>query len=173
MKTPTLCMTLALSAMLSACQPEETTLAVPYGAVNHTDVGIASIVINGRGGVLIAPKHGQGGGVCCVIVPRQWHPGLTVTIEWQENGHWLRDSKGQFVLDADGDKQFVEGPWKSRTVPIPRYGGRKEVGDFYVFFFPGDDVRAALTSSPEWKEWYASSPEDIAEQDRRFGKRNP
>ena len=165
---PLAALLLACTAWLAGCQVQDDTLAVPYGAVNHTDVGIASIVINGKGGILAPPKHGQGGGVCCVIVPRQWHPGLTVTIAWREDGHWLRDHKGQFVLDADGDKQFIEGPWKTRTVPLPKYKG--EMGDFYVFFFPGDDVRVAMTNSPEWKTWYASSPEDLAEQDRRFGK---
>ena len=157
---PTL--TLACAAwLLAACQPQDSTIAVPYGAVNHTNIGIASIVINGQGGVLNIGKHGNGNaGVCCVVVPRQWHPGLTVTIQWREDGHWLRDNKGQFILDKDGDKQFIEGPWKTRTVSIPRYA-QGEIGDFYVFFYPGDDVRAALTSSPEWKAWWAPTEADI------------
>ena len=128
MKTPTVPSTLAAlllactAWLLAACQPQDNTIAVPYGAVNHSDIGIASIVINGQGGVLNIGKHGNGNaGVCCVVVPRQWHPGLTVTIQWREDGHWLRDNKGQFILDKDGDKQFIEGPWKTRTVPIPRY----------------------------------------------------
>jgi hypothetical protein len=149
----------ALCALLLACQAQETTQAVPYGAVNHTNIGIASIAINGAGGALNIGKHGNGNaGVCCVVVPRQWTPGLTATVQWQENGHWQRDSNGKFVLDAGGDKQFIEGPWKTRTVPIPRYDGD---GDFYVFFFPGDDVRVAMTSSPEWKEWWRPIPADI------------
>jgi hypothetical protein len=160
----------ALCALLLACQAQETTDAVSYGAVNHTDVEIVSIAINGAGGVLNIGKHGSGNaGVCCVVVPRQWTPGLTATIQWQEDGHWQRDSNGKFVLDAGGDKQFIEGPWKTRTVPIPRYDGD---GDFYVFFFPGDDVRVAMTSSPEWKEWEKDTPEDKAYQDKLYGKRS-
>jgi hypothetical protein len=158
----------ALCALLLACQAQETTRAVPYGAVNHTDVHIVTIVVNGTGTVLAPPKHGQAGGACCVVVPRQWTPGLTATVQWEEDGDWLLDSNGKTVL-RDGIKVYVPAPWKTRTVPIPRYDGD---GDFYVFFFPGDDVRVAMTSSPEWQEWEKNSPEDDAEQDRRFGKRS-
>jgi hypothetical protein len=158
----------ALCALLLACKPQETTRAVPYGAVNHTDIGIASIAINGAGTVLAPPKHGQAGGACCVVVPRQWTPGLTATVQWEENGTFLKDKNGNEVLN-DGVPILIEAPWKTRTVPIPRYDGD---GDFYVFFFPGDDVRVAMTSSPEWQEWEKNSPEDDAEQDRRFGKRS-
>ena len=165
MKTPTVPSTLAAlllactAWLLAACQPQDNTIAVPYGAVNHSDIGIASIVINGQGGILAPPKHGQAGGVCCVVVPRQWHPGLTVTIQWRENGTFKKDDKGREVLD-DGVPVLIEAPWKTRTVPIPRYA-QGEIGDFYVFFYPGDDVRAALTSSPEWKAWWAPTEADI------------
>jgi hypothetical protein len=148
----------ALCALLLACKPQETTRAVPYGAVNHTDVEIVSIAINGAGGVLNIGKHGNGNaGVCCVVVPRQWTPGLTATVQWEEDGDWLLDSNGKTVL-RDGIKVYVPAPWKTRTVPIPRYDGD---GDFYVFFFPGDDVRVAMTSSPEWQEWWRPIPADI------------
>ena len=169
MKLPSL-ITPLLALLLAACQPSQTTRAVPYGAVNHTDVSIVSIIINGEGGILNSSPHGDGNaGVCCVVVPRNWTPGLTATVKWQEDGHWKRGDKGQFIYDKNGDKLFIEGAWKTRTVPIPRYDGD---GDFYVFFFPGDDVRVAITSSPEWHVWYESSTEDKAEQDRRFGKRS-
>jgi hypothetical protein len=159
----------ALCALLLACKPQETTRAVPYGAVNHTDVEIVSIAINGAGGVLNSRAHTDGSaGVCCVVVPRQWTPGLTATIQWEEDGDWLLDSNGKTVL-RDGIKVYVPAPWKTRTVPIPRYDGD---GDFYVFFFPGDDVRVAMTSSPEWKEWYQNTPEDQAHQDKLYGKRS-
>jgi hypothetical protein len=159
----------ALCALLLACQAQEATHTVSYGAVNHTDIDIVSIAINGAGGVLNAPKHSDGGPeMCCVVVPRQWTPGLTATIQWEEDGDWLLDSNGKTVL-RDGIKVYVPAPWKTRTVPIPRYDGD---GDFYVFFFPGDDVRVAMTSSPEWKEWDKNSPEDQAHKDKLYGKRS-
>jgi hypothetical protein len=159
----------AWCALLLACQAQETTRAVSYGAVNHTEVDIVSIAINGAGGVLNAPKHSNGGPeMCCVVVPRQWTPGLTTTIQWEEDGDWLLDSNGKTVL-RDGIKVYVPAPWKTRTVPIPRYDGD---GDFYVFFFPGDDVRVAMSSSPEWKEWEKNSPEDQAHKDKLYGKRS-
>jgi hypothetical protein len=146
-----------LALLLAACQPSQTTRAVPYGAVNHTDIGIAAIIINGEGGVLNSTPHGDGNaGVCCVVVPRNWTPGLTATIKWRENGTFLLDKNGQEVK-RDGVPVLIEGAWKTRTVPIPRYDGD---GDFYVFFFPGDDVRVAMTSSPEFIEWDKDTPED-------------
>jgi hypothetical protein len=157
MKLPSL-ITPLLALLLTACQPSETTRAVPYGAVNHTDVNIASIVINSEGGILNIGKHGNGNaGVCCVVVPRNWTPGLTATIKWQEDSTLLLDKNGQEVK-RDGVPVLIEGAWKTRTVPIPRYDGD---GDFYVFFFPGDDVRVAMTSSPEWEAWWKPTAEDI------------
>jgi hypothetical protein len=147
-----------LALLLAACQPSETTRAVPYGAVNHTDVNIASIVINGEGGVENIGSHEAGNaGMCCAIVPRYWTPGLTATVKWQEDSTLLLDKNGQEVK-RDGVPVLIEGAWKTRTVPIPRYEGE---GRFFVFFFPGDDVRVAMTSSPEWKTWWKPTPEDI------------
>lgn len=142
--------------LLGACNFKPKTFAVSYGAVNHTDVTVVAIIINGEGGVLSAMKHGEGGGVCCVVVPEKWTPGLSVTIKWREDGHYLEDENGNEVK-RDGVPVLIEAPWKSRTVPVPRYEGE---GDFFVFFFPGDDVRVALTSSPEFHEWHAETPED-------------
>ena len=165
MKTPTplAALLLACTAWLAGCNPQDDTLAVPYGAVNHTDVGIASIVINGKGGAENSgPYEAGNAGMCCVIVPRRWHPGLTVTITWRENGKFLKDAKGHEVLD-DGVPVLIEAPWKTRTVPLPKYTGE---GRFFVFFFPGDDVRAAMTNSPEWKAWW-----EPTEADLKFGNR--
>jgi len=153
---------LASLTALSACDSKPATWAVSYGAVNHSDKYIVAIAINGEGGVLTAPMHGQGGGVCCVIVPQRWKPGLTVTIKWEEEGDWKRDAKGDPIYE-DGRKIYVPLPWKSQTVPLPKYDGE---GSFFVFFFPGDVVKVALTSSPEWDEWYAPTEEDLKHDNR-------
>ncbi len=148
---------------LSACDSKPPTWAVSYGAVNHTDKYIVSIAINGEGGVLTAPMHGQGGGVCCVVVPQRWKPGLTATIQWEEDGKLIRDEKGE-IFYFDGAPKYIPGPVKAQTVELPRY---KKSGDFYVFFFPGDVIKVALTSSPEWKEWNAPTPQDLAYEAQR------
>jgi|GEM_PF-3593201 len=147
---------------LSGCDGNTPTWAVSYGAVNHTDKYIVAISINGEGGVLTAPMHGQGGGVCCVIVPQRWTPGLSVTVKWEEDGKLIRDEKGN-IKYFDGAPKYIPGPVKTQTVPLPKYD--KE-GRFFVFFFPGDVVKVALTSSPEWDEWYAPTEEDLKHGNR-------
>jgi Protein of unknown function (DUF3304) len=130
---------LLLSFLLTACKP--VTMDVSMEAVNHTDKNIVSVVINGKGGIMAAPAYGQGNGGCCVRLPKEWRPGLTAKIDWQLGGHWLINENGNEVIE-DGRKVLVEGPWKSQTVPVPEYKGE---GYFYVFFFPDDQVKVAVT----------------------------
>ena len=148
---------------VSGCDSKPPTWAVSYGAVNHTDKYIVSYTINGEGGIDNVDKYTAGGaGVCCVIVPQRWTPGLSVTIKWEEEGDWKRDAKGNPVYE-DGRKVYVPVPWKTQTVPLPKYD---KSGDLYVFFFPGDVVKVALTSSPEWDEWYEATEEDLKHGNR-------
>jgi hypothetical protein len=155
----------AVCVLLLACKPVDTTTRkVPYGAFNHTDANILSITIAGAWGVLNASQHTlRNAETCCIALPRQWTPGLTATIQWQEEGRWRVDNNGKSVLDSTDDKKFFVGPKKTRTVSIPRYD---HDGDFYIFFFPGDDVRVAITDSPEWQEWVKYSPEDKKHKDK-------
>ena len=138
---------LALSLLLSGCLKEKT-MGISYGAVNHTDKHIVSIIINGEGGILNSRARNAGGAsVCCVVLPAKWRPGLMATIKWQEDGDWLRDEKGNVVL-KDGRKTYVPLPYKTQTVEVPEY---KEEGYFYVFFFPNDVVKVAVTVAADRK----------------------
>ena len=122
---------------LAGCEEEKTSLS--YLAVNHTAKPIDSITINNQGGVLNVPAMGGGGGeVCCVIVPSKWRPGLTAKISWLQGGHFQRDASGNVVMQ-NGDKVFIEGSWKTRTVPIPQYTD-SDMGHFDIHFLPHDQV---------------------------------
>ncbi len=134
---------LLLGMSLAACSDDDK-VGLSYAAYNHTDESIVSIVINGEGGVLDATAHGEGSGVCCVVLPKRWRPGLMATIKWQMDGHWLRDNKGNFVL-KDHDKVFIEGTWKEKTVEVPKYS-EEEIswGTFYMHFFPNNDVKVLV-----------------------------
>lgn len=125
---------------LSACSGDEK-IGVSYHAYNHTDEHIVSIVINGKGGVLDASAHGEGGGVCCVVLPKRWRPGLMATVKWQLDGDWLKDGQGKEII-RDGKKVLVPGPWKEQTVEVPKYG--EEMGMFFIHFFPGDEVKVLI-----------------------------
>lgn len=124
--------------ILAACSEE--TVAVSYVGYNHTDKSIVSIVVNGEGGVLHAPAHDGGGQACCVVIPKKWKPGLKATIKWQEGGTFQRGENG-VVLKTNGVPVVIEGSWKERTVEVPRY---EEMGDFYIHFVPGDEVKIAV-----------------------------
>lgn len=125
---------------LAACSGDET-VAVSYAAYNHTDEDIVSIVINGEGGIMNASAHGEGGRMCCIVLPKRWRPGLMATFKWQLDGDWLKDEKGKEVI-RDGKTVLVPGPWKERTVEVPKYEG--ELGTFFIHIFPGDVVKVLM-----------------------------
>lgn len=137
-KAASLVWSLFVAFLLSACG--EKTVAVSYIGYNHTDKSIVSIVVNGEGGVLLAPAHDGGGQACCVEIPKKWKPGLKATIKWQEGGTFKRNEKGD-VVKVNGVPVVIDGAWKERAVEVPKYD---ETGDFYIHFVPGDEVKVAV-----------------------------
>lgn len=129
--------------MLAGCAGDEK-VGLSYHAYNHTDKGIYPIFINGEGGVLDADAHGEGGGVCCVVLPKRWRPGLMATIKWRNDSTYTYDGKGQIVT-KDGVPVLIESPWKEETIEVPRYS-EEEInwGTFYIHFFANDDVKVLV-----------------------------
>jgi len=128
---------------LTGCLEEEK-VPLSYLALNKTDTGIVSIVVNGEGGILDASPRGGGGSiVCCVVLPKRWRPGLMATIKWQEDDIPVNDANGKRVL-RNGVPLATESPWKERTIEIPRYS--ESMGDFYIVFFPGDEIKVAVSN---------------------------
>lgn len=147
---------LGLCFSLTACLEEEK-VSLSYLGVNHTDKSIVSVAVNGEGGVLNVPKFGGGGGtVCCVSLPRKWHPGLTVKVDWQEDGHWQLDKNGNPVL-RDGVKVLVEEPWQSQTVEVPEYS-EHDLSHLDIHFLPGGKVQVKVSflypEHPDYRPLY-------------------
>lgn len=134
-----LALTLLLLPFLSACGEEK--VGLTYHAYNHTDKSIVAIAINGEGGILDANAHGEGGGVCCVVLPKTWRPGLMATIKWQEDDIPIFNPDGTRMV-IDGVPATKESPWKERTIEVPRYG--PEMGMFFIHFFPNDEVKVLV-----------------------------
>ncbi len=126
--------------VLAACSGDET-VAVSYAAYNHTDKSIVSFVINGEGGILAASAHGGGGRMCCVVLPKNWRPGLMATIKWQEDDIPIFNPDGTRKV-IDGVPATKESPWKERTVEVPKYEGA--MGTFFIHIFPGDEVKVLM-----------------------------
>ena len=139
--------TLAFTLILAACGDQATgnsskaNGAASYIAVNHTDKGISSIIVNGEGGILNSPPQGGGGKeMCCVTLPHTWRPGLKVTVKWQIAGNFVRDGKDNMVLN-DGVPIVIQGPWVTRTVDVPEYKGEDAGGGLHIHFLPNDEVK--------------------------------
>lgn len=127
-------------AMLVGCADDEK-VGLSYAAYNHTDKHIISIVINKEGGILDARAHGEGGGVCCVVLPKRWRPGLMATIRWQEDDIPIYNPDGSRKV-VDGVPAIRESPWKEKTVEVPKYS--EEMGMFFIHFFPNDEVKVLV-----------------------------
>ena len=154
----------SIAFMHTACGQDDT-VAVGYEAYNHTSTSINSVFVNSKGGVLNAPAYGGGGGVCCVVLPSKWRPGLTAVVKWEEDGDWLVDANGSVVF-RDGKKVYVPRPFKQKTVFIQKYLDGDQTGRFQIHFFPGDDVKVSvLPYGPGHKDYpypYPKKPQDRA-----------
>jgi hypothetical protein len=109
----------------SACT-DTSNPSVELSGLNYTDVFISTFTVDGVHGPGIYANGGGGKFVCCVTVPRRWHPGLKVTVRWT----------------AD---QRVPNLWKERVVGVPKYTN-KDFGGFVVHFYPDDTVKVLVTS---------------------------
>ena len=110
--------------------PADTVSAELVG-YNHTDRYIGAFYVNGRGGSNIFEHSGGGKFVCCVELPKPWHPGYTVTVKWED-----QDEKVH-----------------TRDVPVPEYRPEK-AGLFGVHFLRDGSIRVfasdMILNAPEY-----------------------
>ncbi|MGO4812241.1 DUF3304 domain-containing protein [Cupriavidus sp. 2MCAB6] len=115
-------------AMLgAACAVSRPATAMDLVGYNYTDQYVAAYSVNGYPGPNIYPHSGGGKFVCCISVPGEWQPGMTVTVKWTE------------------DRNANPIPWKNRIVEVPPYMP-EDMGRFAVHFFPGDEVKVLVTT---------------------------
>ncbi|WP_312433568.1 DUF3304 domain-containing protein [Achromobacter sp.] len=121
---PIILRTLALLLLLltgcDAGQARQDTIPAPLTGIDHLadHLSVQDFWVNGTSG------HQAGGGgseVCCVSLPRKWHPGLTVVVGW-------------------GVINWRDCTWESheRRVPVERY---EKVGAIHVHFLAEGNVR--------------------------------
>ncbi|KRG46542.1 DUF3304 domain-containing protein [Stenotrophomonas beteli] len=98
------------------------------GIANYSDEGLGKVFINDTWGGGMQPRASSNGRICCVTLPRIWHPGLKVTLAYRTSSMFLRDPRS-----------YIE-----KEVVVPRY---KPFLDGFIFFmyFPGDQVRVVAT----------------------------
>ncbi|WP_316667766.1 DUF3304 domain-containing protein [Ralstonia psammae] len=117
---------LLLPALLAGCAMTGQVNAMDIVGYNYTDDVVEAFSVNGYPGPNIYPHGGGGGFVCCISVPQEWKPGMTVTVKWTD------------------DRNADPIPWKTRVVEVPRYT-HEDMGVFAVHFFPGDEVKVLVT----------------------------
>ncbi|MGO4812242.1 DUF3304 domain-containing protein [Cupriavidus sp. 2MCAB6] len=117
----------SLAMLGTACAVSSPATAMDLVGYNHTNQYVAMYVVNGYPGGDILRHAGGGSFVCCIFVPREWQPGMTVTVKWTE------------------DRNASPISWRTRVVEVPPYKP-EDMGRFAVHFFPNDEVKVLVTT---------------------------
>ncbi|GFZ92196.1 DUF3304 domain-containing protein [Dyella caseinilytica] len=112
-----------VSTLLSSCQAADDTMGLDVVGYNHTDHSIGDFSVNGEAGSFLARHSGGGGFACCVSLPSQYTPGMSVTVTWTDtyNAH----------------------P-QSRVVVVPLYTP-EDGGHFAVHFLRNGQIKVFVT----------------------------
>lgn len=125
--------------MLSACDSK---VGVSIGAVGHLDgnVGISDFYVNGAWGGNNGGQTVGNAGVCCVMIPHDWRPGLVANVNWEECDITGIVFKNHRAVDPNARCKKSE---YEATVPIPKYD---EPGSLLVHFFPEHKVAVVVSA---------------------------
>lgn len=142
-------LTLALPILACGCKAQPPKLLnPPVTGYNHTSAAINWFTVNGDGGPNLGPQQGGGGFVCCTTVPRQWQPGMTAIVEWEEDPepfssvNWPQPMFSE-AWNKEAEAQRAQYTRHRVTVEIPPYD---TVGGMKVHFLPCDQVRVAVNN---------------------------
>ena len=110
---------------------------------NFTSEGVQGYSVNDHPGSNLPPYGGGGSVSCCVSLPAEWRPGLTVDVGWTI-GHYTESWEKRKSMTLQEETRCC---WKERTlhrtVPLERYG--KKGGRVQVFFLPNDAIKVYVT----------------------------
>ncbi|AIS86635.1 DUF3304 domain-containing protein [Burkholderia pseudomallei] len=133
----------AIAGNESVAQSGDDIMSLKLDALNYTDIPVGTFYVDGVWGGNVFSRIGSGGGgvTCCVSLPKKWHPGLSVTVEWRN------------------DEMYKKNPESvaSRTVPVEKYG-EFTGGYLWVLFFPGERIKVYATP---WLPGAADFPEGL------------
>jgi hypothetical protein len=119
--------------------------------VHHlgSDYLINGFYVDGHYGSNVG-ESGGGSQMCCVTLPKKWHPELKAEVRWEVH-HIIRPSAPGGAETAE-----VTGMYRAR-VPVEAYAGP---GDFYVHFFPQGRVRIVISQISASGEQHPIQRED-------------
>lgn len=107
---------------------------------------IGGFAVDGHGGTNPQPETGGGKRSCCMSLPRHWHPGMKVKVEWSYN-HRARDP------------ETTPPPPQMAVVEIPEYTS-KNSGPMQVHFYPNHHVQVVVSRYGIENPRYPMSDED-------------
>ncbi|MBB1627864.1 DUF3304 domain-containing protein [Achromobacter sp. UMC71] len=109
--------------------PTPETLAVRLGIVNYLDEGLSPVFIN-QAWAGTARAQAYTSSTCCVSLPREWVPGMTMRVEWNSDSMFERGQDALAVRDA----------------PVLPYDISYS-GYAWAIFLPGGEVRVQPSAS--------------------------
>ncbi|MEB0094441.1 DUF3304 domain-containing protein [Pseudomonas sp. CCI1.2] len=146
-----------ITVALQACSkapPDR--LGAPIEGYNHTSAAINHFDVNGNGGPNIGPFGGGGSQMCCVSMPRKWHPGLTVVVEWEKDPNV---GASQYWTES-----FSSNAWRvrmkehrskyTRQRAVVEVAPYEELGVIDVHFLPCDQIAVAAVAQLPGKPGY-------------------
>lgn len=148
---------LCIFALLTGCTPKKSERgSAPIEGYNHTSAAINWFSVNRNGGPNIGPYGGGGKQNCCVSLPRQWHPGLTVLVEWEKdpNVGASRNWPESFFSDAWRERMKEHRSKYTRhsaTVEVAPY---EKLGVLDVHFLPCDQIAVSAVAQLPGKPGY-------------------
>lgn len=112
-------------------------------AVHHLgqDYDISKVFVNNADGGFAGREGGGAAIFCCMTIPSNWRPGLTVEVRWQV-GDWSHENHAE--VDAGNYQSLSIKGMYIANVPLEKYD---VPGDVYVHFFPRGRVRVASSMS--------------------------
>ena len=142
---------LVISAVLGAvvlvgCGPKiPDRLGAPIEGYNHTAAAINWFMVNRNGGPNVDPYGGGGKQNCCVSLPRKWHPGLTVLVEWEKDptpydSATFSEPRFSDAWSKRMEEQALKNTQHSATVEVAPY---EDLALVYVHFLPCNQIKVS------------------------------
>jgi hypothetical protein len=150
---------LACLALQACSQSIPDRLGAPIEGYNHTSAAINHFDVNGNGGPNIGPFGGGGSQMCCVAMPRKWHPGLTVVVEWEKDPtpHAYGDWPEPPFTDAWRARMAKEKTNNTRHRAFVEVAPYEELGVIDVHFLPCDQIAVSAVAQLPGKPGYPFS----------------
>jgi hypothetical protein len=140
---------LALAVTLTKCGSDNETLPTGITGYNHmprvTGWSIGSFSVNEHSGRNISPEGGGAGSSCCVLLPKKWHSGTRVKVDWS--------------YDVKLSDPRTPPPPQQAEVKIPEYTPETS-GDIQVHFYPDHRIKLVVSRYGIEHPRYPMSEED-------------